>query len=507
MATGPASRHTNRLINEKSPYLLQHAHNPVDWYPWGEEAFAVAKRENKPIFLSVGYSTCHWCHVMEHESFENERIAAIMNEWFVNIKVDRETHPNVDRTYMMFVQATQGGGGWPMSIFLTPELKPFFGGTYYPPEDHVNRPGFPSLLQRISKIWSSDPDMLRKSGTDVMEKLKESLARRGSTSTAQLGPQIAHAAVQKFRSSFDPIHGGFGGAPKFPTPVVLHFLYRYHAFYEPPASLLDAEQLRKLPAGQLKQVGHKYEATFTSPEKEDIAESLESHLRKLFDAAQKALHMANHTLEWINNGGIHDHVGNGFHRYSVDAEWHVPHFEKMLYDQSQLLASFLDGYQVSRKPEFAQAARDILQYVRRDLFHAEGGFYSAQDADSLPSFEDTIKKEGAFCVWERAELEALLGDDAPMFAFHYDVQPDGNVDPRLDVQGELQNKNVLRVIHTLEKTAREFGIPSTDQVAAVLDQCKEKLAKFRKEHRPPPHLDDKVASDPSVMADSAVLVV
>jgi len=494
MATRPAFQHTNRLANEKSPYLLQHAHNPVDWYPWGNEAFAVAQRENKPIFLSVGYSTCHWCHVMEHESFENERTAVIMNEHFVNIKVDRETHPNVDRTYMTFVQATQGGGGWPMSVFLTPELKPFFGGTYYPPEDHFNRPGFPSLLLKISEMWRKDSDKMRKAGANIMEQLKTSTMRHGSTSTAQLRPQVAHDAVRKFQSSFDSTHGGFGGPPKFPTPVIFHFLYCYHAFYGPPASLLDADQLRKLKPGQLKQIGDKYEVVLGVSEKEHAIESLKSHLQKLADTAQKALSMANYTLERISNGGIHDHVGKGFHRYSVDEEWHVPHFEKMLYDQAQLLAAFLDGYQASHNPEFAQAARDILEYVQRDLSHTSGGFYSAQDADSLPRFGDTTKQEGAFCVWERSEIDALLGDDAAMFAFHYDVQPNGNVNPRQDIHGELQNKNVLRVVHTLEETAREFGIPSTEQVADILERCKEELAKFRAEHRPPPHLDDKIVT-------------
>jgi uncharacterized protein len=284
------SEHTNRLALEKSPYLLQHAHNPVDWYAWGEEAFAKARRENKPIFLSVGYSTCHWCHVMAHESFESEEVAAIMNREFVNIKVDREERPDVDRVYMTFVQATTGGGGWPMSVWLTPDLKPFVGGTYFPPEERYGQPGFKTVLERIATAWKENHDNIVEQGGKIVAALRES--QSAPKSEGQIDAAILDAAYRQIDRSYDPKEGGFGNAPKFPRPVTLNFLTRLYA--RDPKS----------------------------------------------DSGNQALEMVLFTLRKMAAGGMHDHIGGGFHRYSVDRYWHVPHFEKMLYDQAQLTVAF-----------------------------------------------------------------------------------------------------------------------------------------------------------------------
>jgi hypothetical protein len=320
----------NRLATEKSPYLLQHAANPVDWYPWGEEAFEKARREDKPVFLSVGYSTCHWCHVMERESFENPDVARLLNRDFVSIKVDREERSDVDRIYMLFVQAATGSGGWPMSVFLTPERKPFFGGTYFPPDNRYGRPGFGAILQSLAQAWQKDRARVEESGAQVIGQLQElSLARSGD-GEAGSGKDVLDAAFHSFRRAFDPRLGGFGGAPKFPRPSVLNFLLRYHA---------------------------------------------RTH-------EEEALEMVLVTLREMAKGGMNDQLGGGFHRYSVDEHWFVPHFEKMLYDQAQLAVSYLEAFQITGDALYAQVARTIFDYVLRDLAHPEGGFYSAEDADS-----------------------------------------------------------------------------------------------------------------------------
>ncbi len=324
--------HTNRLAQEKSPYLLQHAHNPVDWYPWGEEAFEKARRENKPIFLSVGYSTCHWCHVMAHESFENEEIAALMNREFVNIKVDREERPDVDRVYMTFVQATTGGGGWPMSVWLTPDLKPFVGGTYFPPEDRYGQPAFRTVLERIATAWKENHDKIVEQGGKIVEALRES--QSATTAEGKIDAAILDAAYRQLERSYDPKEGGFGNAPKFPRPVTFNFLTRFYA---------------RDPNGE---------------------------------SGKHALEMTLFTLRKMAAGGMHDHIGGGFHRYSVDRYWHVPHFEKMLYDQAQLAIAYLDAFQITRDRQYESVARDILDYVARDMASKEGGFFSAEDADS-----------------------------------------------------------------------------------------------------------------------------
>src|SRR5437867_8280366 len=345
--------HTIRLAHEKTPYLLQHAHNPVDWYPWGEDAFAKARRENKPIFLSVGYSTCHWCHVMAHESFEDEEVATIINREFVNIKVDREERPDVDRVYMTFVQATTGGGGWPMSVWLTPDLKPFVGGTYFPPDDRYGQLGFKKVLERVAAAWKENHDKIVEQGASIVAALRESQA--SGTAEAKIDTAILNAAYKQFDRSYDPKEGGFGNAPKFPRPVTLNFLTRFYA---------------------------------RDPKR---------------DSAKHPLDMALFTLRKMAAGGMHDHIGGGFHRYSVDRYWHVPHFEKMLYDQAQLATAYLDAFQITHDSFFATTARDILDYVQRDMTGPEGGFYSAEDADSLVQAGKPDHREGAFYVWTKDE--------------------------------------------------------------------------------------------------------
>src|SRR5256714_1828401 len=478
--SGPASEHsdhTNRLAHEKSPYLLQHAHNPVDWYPWGEEAFAKARREHKPIFLSIGYSTCHWCHVMAHESFENEEVAAIMNREFVNIKVDREERPDVDRVYMTFVQATTGGGGWPMSVWLTPDLKPFLGGTYFPPEDRYGQPAFQKVLERIATAWKQDHDKLVEQGSKIVEALRASQST--GTVEAELDGSILDAAYQQLDRSFDPKEGGFGSAPKFPRPVTLNFLMRLYA----------------------RKVGHA--SGLPSTDKASETHALLSH----------ALEMALFTLRKMAAGGMHDHIGGGFHRYSVDRYWHVPHFEKMLYDQAQLANAYLDAVQISRDPhlnplpgqgeadaktpvrgELEPGARDILDYLARDMTSKEGGFFSAEDADSpVVGIDDPSHKktaEGVFYIWTKKEIDDALGDSAEVFDFHYGVQAHGNAPEGSDPHDEFRGKNILIERHTIAETARQFT-KSEGEIARVLTQSREKLFGIRAQ-RPRPHLDDKI---------------
>jgi len=304
----------NRLIHEKSPYLLQHAHNPVDWYPWGQAALDKARQEDKPIFLSIGYSTCHWCHVMEHESFENDDVARVLNEHFVPVKVDREERPDLDRVYMLFVQASTGSGGWPMSVWLTPEGKPFFGGTYFPPDTRYGRPGFRTILESLARAWREERDKVEQSGAQVVEQLRH-YSQQGNEHGEQMGQNALDSAFFAFRRSFDARLGGFGSAPKFPRPSVLNFLLRY--------------------------------------------------------GNDEAREMVLVTLRAMAKGGMHDQLGGGFHRYSVDENWFVPHFEKMLYDQAQLAISYLEACQITGDAEFAGVARDIFDYVLRDLTHPE----------------------------------------------------------------------------------------------------------------------------------------
>ncbi|HVX67882.1 MAG TPA: thioredoxin domain-containing protein, partial [Bryobacteraceae bacterium] len=427
----------NSLIHEKSPYLLQHAHNPVDWRAWGEDAFRKAREENKPIFLSVGYSTCHWCHVMERESFENERIAEVLNRWFVPIKVDREERPDVDRVYMLFVQASTGSGGWPMSVFLTPELEPFFGGTYFPPERRYGHPGFGEILEGVARTWQTNRAGVTESASDVVRQLRDHSAF--GLKTAPAAPEAAlDSAFQAFRRTFDSVHGGFGGAPKFPRVSVHDLLLRYFV-------------------------------RTRNPEARDMVLA---------------------TLDRMARGGLHDHLGGGFHRYSVDERWHVPHFEKMLYDQAQIAISYLEAFQVSGDAAYAAVARRTLDYVLRDMTAPEGGFYSAEDADSALEAADPARKaEGAFYVWTAAEIERIAGQPAAAwFAWHYGVQPDGNV--RDDPHGEFSRKNILFGAHTEQETAQQFGRPEAE-VRETLEAVRARLLDARAA-RPRPHLDDKI---------------
>jgi hypothetical protein len=437
--------HTNRLAQEKSPYLLQHAHNPVDWYPWGEEAFAKARRENKPIFLSVGYSTCHWCHVMAHESFENEEVAAVMNRDFVNIKVDREERPDVDRVYMTFVQATTGGGGWPMSVWLTPDLKPFVGGTYFPLEERYGQPAFKTVLERIATAWKENHDKIVEQGGKIVDALRES--QSAGKTEGKIDGSILEAAYRQIDRSYDPKEGGFGNAPKFPRPVTLNFLMRFYA--RDPRS----------------------------------------------ESGKHALEMTLFTLRKMAAGGMHDHIGGGFHRYSVDRYWHVPHFEKMVYDQAQLAVAYLDAFQITRDRHFEAAARDILDYVARDMTSKEGGFFSAEDADSPVVAAGVDRghvetKEGAFYTWTEKEIDAVLGDAAEIFDFHYGVQPHGNVPEGSDPQDEFRGKNILIERHTIAETGKHFR-KTEQEIGKLLAQSREKLFSIRAK-RPRPHLDDKI---------------
>ena len=427
--------YTNALIEEKSPYLKQHAHNPVAWMPWSDAAFAKARRENKPIFLSIGYSTCHWCHVMAHESFEDESVAELLNREFVPVKVDREERPDVDRIYMLFVQASTGSGGWPMSVWLTPELKPFFGGTYFPPDSRYGRPGFRDLLEQLARAWKQERERVEASGANVEEQLR-ALA---SPAKATLEPdkELLGAAFWPFRRMFDTRWGGFGGAPKFPRPAVLTYLLRYYA----------AEH------------------------------------------NDEALEMVVDTLRHMAAGGMHDQLGGGFHRYSVDDRWFVPHFEKMLYDQAQLAIAYLEAFQITREERLAEVAAGILDYVARDLTDQSGGFYSAEDADSPDPEHPSHAREGAFYVWRRIEIEALLGDrDAAVFSDRYGVENDGNVEQ--DPHGEFTSRNILFEARTLEQVAGQHGL-SVEETEQVLRRGREVLLEARNK-RPRPHVDDKI---------------
>lgn len=442
-------KYTNRLATEHSPYLLQHAHNPVDWYPWGEEAFAEARKRDVPIFLSIGYSTCHWCHVMEVESFENEEVAKLLNDWFVSIKVDREERPDVDKVYMTYVQALYGGGGWPLSVFLSPDLKPLMGGTYFPPEDKYGRPGFKTILRKVKDAWDNKRDMIVKSGAFAIEQLSEALS--ASAGSNQLPDGLAQNALrlcaEQLSNSFDSRFGGFGSAPKFPRPVEI--------------------QLMLYQSKKLEESGKPGEA-------------------------KESLKMVFFSLQCMARGGMHDHVGGGFHRYSVDECWHVPHFEKMLYDQGQLANVYLDAFFISRDILYSFISRDILDYLRRDMIGSEGGIFSAEDADSAEFEGATRKKEGAFYIWTSKEIDDILGEHASLFKEHYYVKPSGNCDlsSMSDPHKEFKGKNVLIERNDSSALASKLGM-SIQEYLDILGECKKKLFDVRAK-RPRPHLDDKV---------------
>jgi uncharacterized protein len=422
------STHRNRLANETSPYLLQHANNPVDWYPWGEEALAKARSEDKPVLLSVGYSACHWCHVMAHESFENEATAALMNANYVNIKVDREERPDIDGVYMTAVQALTGQGGWPMTVFMTPDGKPFYAGTYFPPDDGYGRPGFPRVLESIAAKWRAERSEILNSAESITAHLQKA-AQRTPTLQGALTLDLADHAAETFRENFDSAWGGFGMAPKFPSAGNLEFLLA-HSQRTGDGELLEAATL---------------------------------------------------TLRRMATGGMYDQLGGGFARYSVDERWLVPHFEKMLYDNAQLVRVYLHAWQVTREPLFERVARETLEYLEREMLDVEGGFYAAQDADS-----EGI--EGKYFVWTIAEIEALLGADAALFEAYFGVTAEGNFrDPH---HPELTGRNVLTNRADHAALAARFGL-SVEALDAKVAELRAQVLAVR-DGRIPPGLDDKV---------------
>lgn len=387
---------------------------------------------------------------MAHESFENEEIARILNEYFVAIKVDREERPDVDRVYMTYVQATTGGGGWPMSVWLTPDLKPFLGGTYFPPEEQSGQPGFKTILLQIADAWKNKREQIISASASVTHQLQEAISASNDF-ISPLGESLLEEGYQQIKASYEPHDGGFGGAPKFPRPVVYNFMLRYYA--------RTLQQDDKATPQQARQT-------------DDTS----------------ALDMVLFTLHKMADGGIHDHIGGGFHRYSVDTFWHVPHFEKMLYDQAQLACSYLDAYQITREPFYADMTRDILDYVLRDMTGPDGQFYSAEDADSPIPDNPSEHAEGAFYVWDYQEITNALGsNNAEVFDFYYGVEPDGNVVS--DPHGEFRNKNILKISHTMEDTASKFNISPAD-ISEILSDARTKLSLIRSQ-RPRPHLDDK----------------
>ncbi|TAN60729.1 thioredoxin domain-containing protein [bacterium] len=438
MAQG-AKVYTNRLINEKSPYLLQHAHNPVDWHPWGSEAFEKARKEDKPIFLSIGYSTCHWCHVMEEESFSDPVLAEIMNQYFVSIKVDREERPDLDRVYMQAVLAMTGSGGWPLNVFLTPGLKPFYGGTYFPPVDRWGRPGFKTALNSIARNWKDRREELVSSSEILVGALTQQ-AETQAKGNFSLGPDTLKKAYEHFYSTFDSRYGGFGAAPKFPSGHTLSFLLGYWKRSEEP----------------------------------------------------KALEMAEVTLSKMAEGGMYDQLGGGFHRYSTDQRWLLPHFEKMLYDQALLAKAYLEAYQATGKQKYGNTAREILEYVLCDMTHPEGGFYCAEDADSLSADNPGEKREGAFYLWRKDEITNILGKEkAEIFSYSFGIETSGN--SLSDPMGEFKGKNILHIAHSPQESAAHFK-QSRDKIDRVMREAKEKLLAARAK-RMRPHRDDKILTD------------
>jgi uncharacterized protein YyaL (SSP411 family) len=414
------ARPANRLIDETSPYLRQHAHNPVDWHAWSDDALQAAKALDRPIFLSIGYSACHWCHVMEHESFENADIAALMNQWFVNVKVDREERPDLDQIYMNAVMALSGGGGWPMSVFLTPELQPFFGGTYWPPEAKWGRPGFRDILAAVHEAWTTRREAVLNQAAELTQAVVQ--ASQPIAGDAPLNEDILRNAQRSLLRAADRQHGGFGSAPKFPHPMDLRVLLRCWKRFQ----------------------------------------------------NDEALEFVNLTLDKMARGGIYDHLGGGFARYSTDERWLVPHFEKMLYDNALLVPAYLEAYQATGNADYARVVRETLNYVLREMMQPQGGFYSTQDADSEGV-------EGKFFVWSEDEVLRELGpDDGPVFAYCYDVTAEGN----------WEHANILHRPKTLEQAARLLKRDPAE-LEALLERCRKKLFAVRS-RRVPPGRDDKV---------------
>lgn len=424
------TRKHNGLIFQKSPYLLQHAENPVDWYPWSEEAFEKAKKENKPVFLSIGYSTCHWCHVMAHESFEDPEVAKLMNETFVSVKVDREERPDIDSVYMTVCQAMTGSGGWPLTIITTPNKEPFFAATYIPKETRFGHVGMLTLIPRIKELWSTQQAEVLSSATQIAASLQNTAPGAPGDS---LNEPLLHLAYKQLLERFDDHHGGFGSAPKFPTPHNLLFLLRYW-----------------------KRTGN-----------------------------EKALNMVEKTLQSMRRGGIYDHVGFGFHRYSTDSRWLVPHFEKMLYDEALLAIAYTEVYQATKKAEYARTAHEIFTYVMRDMTSPEGVFYSAEDADSE-------REEGKFYLWANDEIQRVLSHERTDLAVRlFNITADGNFAD--EVTGRKTGRNILHLTKSIEKLASHMSL-SVPDLRARIEEIQEELFAYR-EKRIHPHKDDKILTD------------
>ncbi len=424
----------NRLIAETSPYLLQHAYNPVNWYSWSREAFDKARHENKPIFLSIGYSTCHWCHVMARESFEDQAIADILNQHFISIKVDREERPDVDQIYMAATQAVTGAGGWPMSVFLLPDKKPFYAGTYFPPLPRQNHPGFAELLTALAHAWKEQQETLMDTATKLTAHLQDTAKTRA---VKTLDENWSTQAFTSLSRNYDIRYHGFGTRNKFPRPSCFNFLIAYG-----------------------KRTGDK----------------------TAFDMTRK-------TLEAMALGGMHDHLGGGFHRYSVDRQWKIPHFEKMLYDQAQLVVVYLQMYQQTEDTFFADIAEKTIQYVLRDLQHPQGGFFSAEDADSINPYNESEHSEGAYYLWQEREIRQALDDTAArIFMSCYGVRPEGNAPE--DPAGEFSGRNILFLEKNVSELADSFG-KSEDELQLLLKDSRSKLLK-RRELRTRPHRDEKI---------------
>ncbi|RME14976.1 MAG: thioredoxin domain-containing protein [Bdellovibrio sp.] len=421
-------KYTNRLLLETSPYLLQHAHNPVNWFPWSEEAFKLAQKLHRPVLLSIGYSTCHWCHVMEEESFEDEEIAQVINQNYIPIKVDREERPDIDSIYMSAVQAMTGHGGWPMTLWLTPDKKPFYGGTYFPPRDGMRGMpvGFLTLLKQLAHIYKTQPQKVNLTGKQLVQVIQENLHFK-KQKTSQPTQQILDSAFSYYQKHFDPIWGGLKGAPKFPSSLPIRFLFRY-----------------------FKKTHNK-----------------------------KALHMATLTLKQMANGGIYDHIGGGFHRYATDEKWLVPHFEKMLYDNALLIKAYIEGYIISKEEQFKQVIQQTLHYIQRDMTSPEGAFYAATDADSLTP--EGKPQEGWFFTWSSKDINrALSKQEARLIHAYFSITP----------QGHFEGRNIFHIEKPLKTIAQQLKIPLTE-AKKLLKQATNKLEEVRRK-RPHPFRDEKI---------------
>lgn len=432
-------KHTNSLINETSPYLLQHAHNPVNWYPWSDKAFELAKKENKPIFLSIGYSTCHWCHVMEHESFENEEIAKMMNDAFINIKVDREERPDIDNIYMTICQMLTGSGGWPLTIIMTPDKKPFFAGTYFPPNSRFGRAGMTDLIPKIDSIWKNDKQTIIDNADEITNALKNASS---PTTEGKFDTTLFSMAYDEFLNIYDEQFGGFGEKPKFPTPHQLNFLLRYYKS----------------------------------------------------SGKEVALEMVENSLLNMRNGGIYDHIGKGFHRYSTDRQWLLPHFEKMLYDQATLMSAFTETYLITKKDIYLETAKEILEYVTRDMMLDEGAFYSAEDADS-----EGI--EGKFYVWEKSEIQEILGKESDFFCNVFNIYENGNYTE--EASGHGAGGNIPHLKKSFSELAEEYNITEIE-LKSKIEKLRKKLFEVR-EKRIHPFKDDKILTDWNSLLISSII--